>query len=413
MKNLITLSACLLLLLIPTVVFGASGEGEHDYNALLQFLKGDGAFEKWFMKAFTQLDTTIAAQSAATVMMGKSIGGFGAMCYMGYLGWQMQEGARPWEVTPMIRPTIIALILTYWVSFTYMIRAPFEAMAQPGIAIFENIEKDANNLRVKRFQKQSEILEVLIKAKSDETAKAKQLEKLEDKSEDKWFDIDADKLLQPVEEWFMKMNFEFQKLCADIIEALALTILRVCTYLIFFIQKIWTYVLIILGPIAVGMSLIPGFENSINNWVAKFINVNLYTFITYTIINIGQQIIMAGYTMELERYDLLISEGGTPDMAMLLLFVSSNGFIYMTLFTAVAYLITGIGILMVPSIADSIVSAGGTGIMSKVKSAGGAVMSAGKAVASGGKSIAVSAAKSAAAGSPSGRVAGAMKNGSK
>lgn len=411
MKNLITLSTCLVFLLIPTILFGASGGGSHDYSALLQFLKGNGAFEEWFMKAFTALDTTIAAQSAGTVMMGKSIGGFGAMCYMGYLGWQMQEGARPWEVTPMIRPTIIALILTYWVSFTYMIRAPFEAMAKPGIILFADIEKDANDLRVKRFQKQSQILDLLIKTTAEEKAKEKALEKLESKSEDSWYDIDTDKLIAPVEEWFMKMNFEFQKLVGDIMEGVALTILRVCTYLIFFIQKIWTYVLIILGPIAVGMSLIPGFENSINNWVAKFINVNLYTFISYTIINIGQQIIMSAYTMEIERYDLLISDGGVPDMAMLLLYVTNNGLIYTPLITIVAYLITGIGILMVPSIADSIVSAGGTGIMSKAKSAGGAVMSAAKAIKTGGATAVASAAKTAAAGSAAGRVGGAMKNG--
>lgn len=395
MNKYLTLTLCVLIFLVPTIVFGQTGDTA-SYNKLLQFLKGDGAFEKWFMEAFTKLDTTMAAQSAGAVMLGQAIGGFGALCYMGYLGWQMQEGARPWEVTPMIRPTIIAFILMYWGAFTSMIQYPLQSLAEPGIALFHDIEKDANDLRVERFKKQNQILEVLIKTQAEEEAKQETLDKLEGKADDSWYDIDVDKLLAPAKEWYMKMEFKIQKTLSEIIEAVSLTILRVCTYLIFFIQKIWSYVLIILGPIAIGMSLIPGFENSFSNWVTKFININLYTFITYTIINIGQQLIMSGYQMELDRYALIIDSGGVADMNTLRVYVQNSGMMYTALFPAVAYIVTGIGILMVPSIADSIVSAGGAGIMSKGKAAGGTVASVGRAAtaaAAGGAAGAITAAR--------------------
>ena len=395
MNKYLTLTLCLLIFLVPTIVFGQTGDTA-SYNKLLQFLKGDGAFEKWFMEAFTKLDTTMAAQSAGAVMLGQAIGGFGALCYMGYLGWQMQEGARPWEVTPMIRPTIIAFILMYWGAFTSMIQYPLQSLAEPGIALFQDIEKDANDLRVERFKKQNQILEVLIKTQAEEEAKQETLDKLEGKADDSWYDIDVDKLLAPAKEWYMKMEFKIQKTLSEIIEAVSLTILRVCTYLIFFIQKIWSYVLIVLGPIAIGMSLIPGFENSFSNWVTKFININLYTFITYTIINIGQQLIMSGYQMELDRYALIIDSGGVADMNTLRVYVQNSGMMYTALFPAVAYIVTGIGILMVPSIADSIVSAGGAGIMSKGKAAGGTVASVGRAAtaaAAGGAAGAITAAR--------------------
>ncbi|SEG06756.1 hypothetical protein SAMN05421847_1439 [Halpernia humi] len=395
MNKYLTLTLCLLIFLVPTIVFGQTGDTA-SYNKLLQFLKGDGAFEKWFMEAFTKLDTTMAAQSAGAVMLGQAIGGFGALCYMGYLGWQMQEGARPWEVTPMIRPTIIAFILMYWGAFTSMIQYPLQSLAEPGIALFQDIEKDANDLRVERFKKQNQILEILIKTQAEEEAKQETLDKLEGKADDSWYDIDVDKLLAPAKEWYMKMEFKIQKTLSEIIEAVSLTILRVCTYLIFFIQKIWNYVLIILGPIAIGISLIPGFENSFSNWVTKFININLYTFITYTIINIGQQLIMSGYQMELDRYALIIDSGGVADMNTLRVYVQNSGMMYTALFPAVAYIVTGIGILMVPSIADSIVSAGGAGIMSKGKAAGGTVASVGRAAtaaAAGGAAGAITAAR--------------------
>ena len=402
MNKYLTFTICLCLIFLPVIVFGQTNNAD-SYNKLLQFLKGDGAFEKWFMEAFTTLDTTMAAQSAGAVMLGQAIGGFGALCYMGYLGWQMQEGARPWEVTPMIRPTIIAFILMYWGAFTSMIQYPLQSLAEPGIALFQEIEQDANDLRVERFKKQNQILEILIKQQAEEEAKQETLDKLEGKADDSWYDIDVDKLLAPAKEWYMKMEFKIQKTLSEIIEAVSLTILRVCTYLIFFIQKIWSYILIILGPIAVGISLIPGFENSFSNWVTKFININLYTFITYTIINIGQQLIMSGYQMELDRYALIIDSGGVADMETLRVYVQNSGMMYTALFPAVAYIVTGIGILMVPSIADSIVSAGGAGIMSKGKAAGATVASAGKTAgktaavaASGGSSAVANAARNIA-----------------
>ncbi len=80
MNKYITLTILLVLVFLPTIVFGQTGSTE-DYNKLLQFLKGDGAFEKWFMEAFTKLDTTMAAQSAGAVMLGQAIGGFGALCF--------------------------------------------------------------------------------------------------------------------------------------------------------------------------------------------------------------------------------------------------------------------------------------------------------------------------------------------
>ena len=89
--------------------------------------------------------------------------------------------------------------------------------------------------------------------------------------------------------------------------------------------------------------------------------------------------------------------------------------IYNGLFTCVAYIVTGIGVLMTPTIADTIVTAGGAGAMTKMKSAAGKMASSAKTAVltakTGGASVASSAAKSSAIGSASGRVQDAMKNG--
>lgn len=414
MNKKLTFILCLLTLSLPMMGFAQT---DSDYSNLLQFLKGDGAFEKWFMEVFTKLDNSVQDSAAGSALVGKAIGGLGALMYLGYMGWQMAAGDREWEITPMLKPILIGFTLVYWGGFVSLIQAPFEAIAEPGIAIFSDIESEVNDLRVERFKKQQQLLDAVIKLKAEEDAKQEVIENTTEDADDSWFDISEglDKLIQPIKEWSIRMEFQMQKLVAELIEFCCLSILRVCVYLIFFIQKIWAYILIILGPIAVGMALIPGFENSLYSWISKFININLYTFVAYTIINIGQQLIASGYEMEIERYDTLLSNGTITNLDALMVYVSNSGMIYNQLFTCVAYVVTGIGVLMTPTIADSIVSAGGAGAMTKMKSAAGKMASSAKtailAAKTGGASVAAATAKNAAAGSASGRVQEAMKNG--
>ena len=80
--------------------------------------------------------------------------------------------------------------------------------------------------------------------------------------------------------------------------------------------------------------------------------------------------------MEIDRYDLLIQNGAIVDYNMLLVYIQSNGMIHTVLFPCVAYIVTGIGVLMTPTIADTIVSAGGAGAMTKAKAAGGKIAGA-------------------------------------
>lgn len=413
MNKSLTLFFCILAILLPVMSFAQT---DSDYSNLLQFLKGDGAFEKWFMEVFTKLDNQVQDEAVGSALVGRAIGGLGALMYLGYMGWQMAAGDREWEITPMLKPILIGFTLVYWSGFVSLIQKPFETIAEPGIAIFSDIESEVNDLRVQRFKKQQQLLDAVIQLKSEEDAKQDVINNTAKDADDSWFDISAglDKLIQPIKEWSIRMEFQMQKIVAEIIEFVCLSILRICVYLIFFIQKIWAYILIILGPIAVGMSLIPGFENSLYNWVSKFININLYTFVAYTIINIGQQLIASGYMMEIERYDTLLAGGTIRNLDALLVYISNSGMIYNQLFTCVSYIVTGIGVLMTPTIADTIVTAGGAGAMTKMKSAAGKMVSGAKtavlAAKTGGTSAVAAAAKSSAAGSASGRVQEAMKN---
>ena len=84
---------------------------------------------------------------------------------------------------------------------------------------------------------------------------------------------------------------------------------------------------------------------------------------------------------KIDRYDLIINNGAITDLDMLQVYISNNGMIHTVLFPCVAFIVTGIGVLMTPSIADAIVQGSSAHIMSKAKSGSSTVVGAGKSVA--------------------------------
>ena len=128
------------------------------------------------MEVFTTLDTKVQDNASDAALVGKAIGGLGALMYLGYMGWQMAAGDREWEIVPMLKPVLIGFTLIYWTGFVNLIQVPFEAIAEPGIAIFSDIESEVNDLRVERFKKQQQVLDAVIKLKASEDAKQEVIE---------------------------------------------------------------------------------------------------------------------------------------------------------------------------------------------------------------------------------------------
>src|SRR3546814_20394527 len=83
------------------------------------------------------------------------------------------------------------------------------------------------------------------------------------------------------------MQVSLQLLATAIMETLAVWILRICVYIIFIVQVIYSTVLIILGPFSVAMSILSAFRDSFSTWIARFISVNLYAGIAYLVMCVG------------------------------------------------------------------------------------------------------------------------------
>lgn len=98
----------------------------------------------------------------------------------------------------------------------------------------------------------------------------------------------------------------------------------------------------------------------------------------FIILKIGTLLQLFAFEAEIERYDQIINTDGSIKNMDLLLTYSSSGIMSFGL-VIVCFLITAVGILCVPTLANYIIPSGGgnTGAMSKMKKAGMAIATKG------------------------------------
>lgn len=138
--------------------------------------------------------------------------------------------------------------------------------------------------------------------------------------------------------------------------SLAVWILRICVYIIFIIQIIYSTVLIILGPFSVAVSILPAFRDSFGTWIARFISVNLYSGIAYLVMHIASLFQQYAMEAEITRYQQLLESTG--DTMEKMGWFAGNGLLSFGI-VIVTFLIGGLTMLTVPSISTWIVSTSG------------------------------------------------------
>lgn len=119
---------------------------------------------------------------------------------------------------------------------------------------------------------------------------------------------------------------------------------EVLVYLIAFLRTVFCVLLVIFGPLVFALSIFDGFQDNYLQWIARFINVNLYLPIALLILSIVQEILI--YVLDLEIAQINAMLIYQPKM-----FFVSN------LIVPVCGIV---GMAMTPKIASWIVSASGT-----------------------------------------------------
>lgn len=329
------------------------------FKNTFNFLQGNGVYEDGMMhflqimKAaiWSQYDTFIAdAQALAAIFM---------IIFFSIKAYEMMSGDKQLEIMPLLRPFALVMVILWWGTFTQVVAFPTTIVENKTEALFDGSQTQINDLRVQRAQLMVTVGDSLMSMQAQTEVASNEATTWYGKAWDSVTSAVKDGFSQiwnPIIELRNRLQVGMQLLVTSLLETLAIWILRICVYIIFIVQIIFSTILIILGPFAVAVSILPAFRDSFTTWVARFISVNLYSGIAYLVMYVASQFQQFALEAEITRYQALLSPSA-DSMSALGMF-ASNGVLSFGM-VIVTFLIGGLTMLTVPSISTWIVSTSG------------------------------------------------------
>ncbi|WP_316819090.1 plasmid transfer protein [Pedobacter nyackensis] len=332
------------------------------YKKALEFLQGNGVYEDGMMTFLKGLKDSIWSHFDLFITDAKALAAIFMIIFFAIKSYEMMAGDKKLEVMPLLRPFGLAMIILWWGAFVKMVAFPTDLVAIKTEEMFKSEQTNVNNLRYSRAEYMAKVASILYLFQAET--------EVAEKESDTWYGQAWDSVTSHVKEGISKvvvplielknrMAIGFQLLLTQLLELIAIWILRISVYVIFIIQIIYSSILIILGPFAVAASILPAFRDSFSTWVARFISVNLYTGIAYLIMYIMALTQKYAMTSEIAKYKVLLGPEGTEGGLAKMAIFAGNGILSFGT-VIIAFLIGAICMFTVPSISTWIISTSGT-----------------------------------------------------
>lgn len=294
---------------------------------LLQVLSTDDFF------AFTDVLIDSGINHARLLVdMARAIGGIAAFFYISKRIFEELIADNPISILPLLRPFAFVLVLSFWGVFVNLLMVPTKGLASLSEAIYAD---------------KKPVIEQLLKEKQDAilATDLPTFYENEEKEAALWdkginllltsYNIVSGRAIQN------QINFYLMDASRQVLESL----FEVVVYLIAFLRTIFCVLLVIFGPLVFAISIFDGFQDNYLQWIARFINVNLYLPIALLILSLVQEVLIYVLQWEIVQINSMLIY--RPQ----LFYVS-----------ALVVPICGIiGLSMVPKISSWIIHASGTG----------------------------------------------------
>ncbi|MFD0764501.1 plasmid transfer protein [Mucilaginibacter lutimaris] len=348
----------LLLLLSSGMTAAYAGNGN---GKTLEYLQGDGVYETGVMVFLKGLKESIWTHFDLFIADAKALAAIFMIIFFAIRSYEMMVGDKKMEIMPLLRPFGLAMVILWWGIFVKVIAFPTDLVTNQTEQMFNDEQTIVNDLRLKRADL------MLAVANSLYTFQAQA--EVAEKESDTWYGQAWDAVsstvkkgistvVSPLIELKNRLTVGMQLLFTQALELLGIWILRIAVYIIFMLQIIYSSILIILGPFAVSVSILPAFRDSFSTWIARFVSVNLYSGIAYLIMYLCGLMQEYALTSEISKYKELVGEDGMSANLEKMAWFAGNGVLSFGT-VIIVFMIGAICMFTVPSISTWIISTSG------------------------------------------------------
>lgn len=347
----------ILLLCAASAVFAQTT----DNHKTLEFLQGDGVYETGVMVFLKGLKDSVWSHFDLFITDAKALSAIFMIIFFAIKSYEMMVGDKQLEIMPLLRPFGLSMIILWWGAFVKMIAFPTDLVTTQTEQMFVSEQTVVNDLRLNRANL------MLAVANSMYTYQAQT--EVAEKESDTWYGRAWDQVtstvkqgistvVSPLLELKNRLTVGMQLLFTQMLELIGIWILRLAVYIIFMIQIIYSTILIILGPFAVSVSILPAFRDSFSTWIARFVSVNLYSGIAYLIMYLCGLMQEYAMTSEISKYQELVGKDGLSANLEKMAWFAGNGLLSFGT-VIVVFIIGAICMFTVPSISTWIISTSG------------------------------------------------------
>ena len=282
------------------------------------------------------------AQALAAIFM---------LLYFGVKSFEMMTGDKKLEIMPLLRPFALGLVLMFWGPFINIISYPGEVFTRNSKAMFNDQIDEIELLSRNRYALVDSVALEL-------TTAAFEIQWAEDEAKDKaWYDFGIDifeGIGNTLAGLYIYVTSKAKMLLLNVVEFVVVTLWQVCTYFVFFLQIIFTAILVILGPLAFAFSVLPAFRDAYIQWISRFVSVSLYSCIAYITLAVSLVIVRYALETEIETLNYVLDNEAAFVMYVGMSSGGVNSFI-------ISMLVGAFAMLTIPIVSTWIVATAGVG----------------------------------------------------
>lgn len=369
-KSWALISGILIFFLLPEAAKAQGPLPADEYKEAVSFIQGNGVYDRAVMQFFEGMRDYGYSHFGVFIRDAQALACIFMLIFFSIKSYEMMAGDKRMEILPLLRPFGFIMVTMWWGFFCKMLAVPTDIISSKTEALFSAQNDKINALRLDRAVYLVQISDRLVEYQATTelaSEKAKETDEgLGNMVVDGVKGFFTDHIYGPIAQMKIRMQTSMQLLVTQVLEILAIWILRICVYFIFIIQIIYSTVLVILGPFSLAVSVLPAFRDAFSTWIARFVSVNLYVGIAFLVLYITGLLQEWALLQEISKYESLLND---TEAAVLekLSWMAGNGILSFGL-VIVSFLVGAIAITTVPSISTWIIST--SGISSAASTAG-------------------------------------------
>lgn len=275
------------------------------------------------------------------------------LLYVGLESYKLLLGDKKLEIGALLRPFVLGFLLMFWVQFVNVLDDVGNSVGNHSREMFYAQLKQVQIRSDLRYKKLDSVALKLQTMSTD-------IERAEDEHRSllgeglAMLGIDLESVGNQISGMYILVVNKIKRIIHSIVEFIALSFWQICTYIVFFLQLMFSTLLAILGPFSVALSILPAFRDAFNQWIARYISVMLYSIIAYIVLFLALQIVKLALDAELDVLTTILN-----DPEKLIMYATfSNG---ATNYLIVACGIGAISMITIPFVSTWIVQTSGVG----------------------------------------------------